>query len=100
MQIKADGLDLSFITVKVADSKGYLVPEANNAIIFSVSGPGEIVATDNGDPTDLVAFPSRTRKAFSGLALAIVRAKAGQSGTITVLATTKGIRSVKTNIAV
>jgi beta-galactosidase len=91
--IKADGLDLSFITVKVVDSKGNFVPEADNAITFSVSGPGEIVATDNGDPTDLVAFPLRTRRAFGGLALAIVRAKAGQSGTITILATAKGIRS-------
>jgi beta-galactosidase len=98
--INADGLDLSFVTVEVVDSEGRLVPEADHVITFSVSGPGEIVATDNGDPTDLVAFPSRTRKAFGGLALAIVCAKAGGSGTITVLATAKGIGSVKANIAV
>lgn len=98
--IKADGLDLSFVTVKVTDSKGNVVPEADNAVTFSVSGPGEIVATDNGDQTDLVAFPSTTRKAFSGLALAIVRARPGGAGRITVTATAKGLRSGRTVVTV
>ena len=35
------------------------------------------MATDNGDPYDMVAFPSKERKAFSGMALAIVHAKSG-----------------------
>lgn len=96
--IKADGNDLSFVTVKVTDIKGNVVPEADTAITFAVSGPGEIVATDNGDPTDLEAFPSKTRKAFSGLALVIVRAKAGVSGSITVTASVKGLQSGKTTI--
>lgn len=75
IKIKADGSDLSFITVKVLDKDGNLVPEANNKISFSISGPAEIVATDNGDPSDLVAFPSKERKTFSGMALVIVRSK-------------------------
>jgi beta-galactosidase len=98
--MKADGLDLSFVTVKVIDSEGNVVPEADNAITFSVSGPGEIIATDNGDPTDLMAFPSTTRKAFSGLALTIVRAKVGASSSITVIASAQGLRSAKATIAV
>jgi beta-galactosidase len=47
-------------------------------IHFTLSGPGEIVATDKGDPTDMTAFPAKDRKAFNGLALAIVRAKRAQ----------------------
>ncbi|KAF2476297.1 glycoside hydrolase family 2 protein [Lindgomyces ingoldianus] len=85
--ITSDGSDLSFITVAVVDSNGDTVPRASNAITFSTSGPGQIVSTDNGDPTDMTAFPSLSRKAFSGLALAIVRANAGASGKITVSAT-------------
>jgi beta-galactosidase len=81
-KIAADGTDLSYITVKVADNEGRLISEAANAIHFGVSGPGEIVATDNGDPTDLTMFQSRQRNAFNGLALAIVRAKRGSHGTI------------------
>lgn len=89
--IKADGQDLSFITVKVLDSNGWFVATADNEITFDVSGPGEIVATDNGDPADLVAFPSKERKAYSGLALVIVRGKAGMAGQIKVSAKSKGL---------
>lgn len=89
--ITADGKDLSFITVRVLDEKGMLVPQANNQITFAVSGPGEISATDNGDPTDLVSFHSMERKAFNGLALAVVRAKAGQPGAIKVTAKSEGV---------
>ncbi|KAF1979608.1 glycoside hydrolase [Bimuria novae-zelandiae CBS 107.79] len=89
--ISNDGYDLSFITIAVQDEDGEVVPEASNSISFSVSGPGEIVSTDNGDPTDMVAFPSTTRKAFSGLALAIVRSKPGSSGSIKVSASSNGL---------
>ena len=89
--IRNDGNDLSFITVTVQDDHGVTVPEANNSIVFSVSGPGEIVSTDNGDPTDMTVFPSTTRKAFSGLALAIIRSVPGATGNITISATSSGL---------
>ncbi|WP_396616568.1 beta-galactosidase GalB [Lysobacter soli] len=81
--IANDGRDLSFVTVRVVDRNGFAVPDAGNRIRFSIEGPGEIVATDNGDPTDMEAFGSHERRLFSGLALAIVRAVPGSSGTIT-----------------
>lgn len=89
--ITADGKDLSFITLQVLDGKGEIVPQANNLILFEISGPGEIVATDNGDPTDLSSFASKERKAFSGLALVVVRAKAKQAGTIKIVAKSNGL---------
>jgi beta-galactosidase len=85
-QIRADGLDLSFVTLRVADKDGNTVPMAKNQVKFSIEGPGEIVATDNGDPTSFVPFPSAERPAFNGLALAIIRSKPGQAGAITVRA--------------
>lgn len=81
---------LSFVSVAVVDSNGDVVPRANNSIKFSVSGPGRIVSTDNGDPTDMTVFPSTTRKAFSGMALAIV--KATGAGSITVTAAADGLK--------
>src|ERR1019366_1744262 len=36
-------------------------------------GPGEIVATDNGDPTSFERFPAPERNAFNGPALVVVR---------------------------
>lgn len=92
VEIKADGKDLSFITVQVLDEEGLLVPTANPMIEFSIEGPGEIIATDNGDPTDMLEFPSKKRKAFNGLALAIVRPQKGLPGTIVVRARAFGLR--------
>lgn len=91
--ISGDGVDLSFITAEITDDSGVRAPGAVNAITFSVVGDGEIVATDNGDSTDTTVFPSTTRKAFGGLALAIVRAKRGTSGRFVVTATSSGLES-------
>ncbi|KAK2605464.1 hypothetical protein N8I77_008298 [Diaporthe amygdali] len=96
--ITADGYDLSYITVAVTDGLGDIVPYASDSITFSISGPGEIVSTDNGSPSDQTPFPSLTRKAFSGLALAIVRTTAGQTGEITVSAAADGLTSAQVTL--
>ncbi|KAI1373366.1 glycoside hydrolase family 2 protein [Hypoxylon crocopeplum] len=93
--LKADSSDLSFITAEVLDSNGDVVPRADNTITFSVSGPGEITATDNGNPADMTSFPSKERKAFNGLALAIVRAETGTPGQIIVTATAANLTTAK-----
>lgn len=90
--IKADGKDLCFITVRVKDSKGMLVPDASNEIHFDISG-GELVATDNGNPADLVSFSSADRQAFGGLALVIVKSKNPEHGKITIQASAGGLVS-------
>jgi beta-galactosidase len=97
-RIRADGEDLSFVTVAVKDKHGSVVPRAANAIHFEISGPGEIVATDNGDATDLVSFPSHDRKAFNGLCLAIIRAKPGQTGTIKLTAVADHLKTAVVSI--
>jgi beta-galactosidase len=89
--IKANGTDLSFITVQVSDDDGRMVPRTNNLIEFEIEGPGIIVATDNGDPTDMMAFSSLSRHAFNGLALVIVRAQSGNPGAIRVTAKSAGL---------
>jgi beta-galactosidase len=92
-EIAADGRDLSFVTVRVVDGDGQLVPRANNRVRFSIRGSGEIVATDNGDPTSFVPFQSFEREAFNGFLLAIVRAKKGETGRIVLTATSEGLRA-------
>jgi beta-galactosidase len=98
--IKADGKDLSFVTVKISDQNGLMVPRSKNPLSFSISGPGEIVATDNGDATDLTTFNSKQRKAFNGLALVIVRAKQGGNGTIQLTANSPDITGAQVAISV
>jgi beta-galactosidase len=89
--LRADGSDLSFVTVTVADKDGLLVPRSKNALKFTLSGPGEIIATDNGDATSFESFQSPERKAYNGLALVIVRTKAGEAGTLTLRAESAGL---------
>jgi beta-galactosidase len=91
--IQADGFDLSFVTVSVVDDKGLVVPDADHMLTFTIEGPGEIAATDNGDPTNLVSFASTEREAFNGLCLVIVRAKAGQGGRIKLTASSETLRN-------
>ncbi|RYD85564.1 MAG: DUF4982 domain-containing protein, partial [Sphingobacteriales bacterium] len=73
--IKGDGKDLSFITVKVLDKEGNVVPDAENKIDFKISRNGKIVSVDNGDPVSHDPFKANYRKAFHGLALAIIQGK-------------------------
>lgn len=90
-EIIADGYDLSFITATILDSDGLVIRNSNNLINFEVEGPGEIVATDNGDPTDFTSFQSLDRNAFSGLALVIVKSSENGIGKIKVTAKSDGL---------
>ena len=88
--IEADRKDLSFVTVTIRDKSGTMVPRSKNFVSFTVSGPGEIVATDNGDATSHASFKSPNIKAYNGLALAIIRATG--PGKITVTAKSDGLK--------
>ncbi|KAI6801156.1 beta-galactosidase [Hortaea werneckii] len=92
-EIEADGADLAFVTVEILDGHGRVVPTAANNVTFALDGPGEIVATDNGDPASFVAFSSLTREAFSGKALAIVRANTDAQGLLKIAATSEGLNA-------
>ena len=91
--IAADGNDLCYLTLSVADKKGSMIPRSKNKIHFDIEGPGEIVATDNGDATDLTVFQTSERKAYNGLCLVIVRAKPGVPGVIEVTAQADGLQT-------
>lgn len=91
-QLAADGKDVAFITVRVSDKNGATAPRSSDHIRFSLEGPGEIIATDNGDPTSLEPFSSHERDAFHGLALVIVKTKAGEPGTIRLHAESPGLQ--------
>jgi beta-galactosidase len=98
--IASDAVDLAFIAVKVQDDAGLTVPRTRPLIHFEVDGPGEIVATDNGDPTSFVPFTSHDREAFNGLALVIVKAKRGAKGELRIQASSNGLQSGQVPITV
>ncbi|MGM9803741.1 MAG: beta-galactosidase GalB [Muribaculaceae bacterium] len=89
--IKADGYDLVMVRVALTDSEGREVPTAEPLLNCSLQGEGEIVATDNGDPTCLQIFSEKSRKAFNGLLLVIVNAKRGGKGNLHLTVDSDGI---------
>ena len=95
--IKADGRDLSFVTVKVVDKDGNLVPDASNNIQFTLTGPGFIAGVDNGYQASLESFKASARKAFNGLCLAVIQSN-GKAGSIKLRASSPGLASADMDI--
>ncbi|MCM1051132.1 MAG: DUF4982 domain-containing protein [Paenibacillus sp.] len=98
-ELKADGDDLVYFTVQVADKDGNIVPTDNRMVKFSVSGAGEFEATANGDPTCLLPFQNPEMKLFSGAATAIARS--GKTpGTLIFKATAPGVKPATVTVQV
>jgi beta-galactosidase len=95
--LKSDGYDLAFITVRIEDNNGQVVPRSSNQVNFSIEGPGAIVATDNGDATSHDPFRSNSRNAYNGMCLVIVKAVKG-GGSFTVKAKSAGLKSASVSI--
>jgi beta-galactosidase len=89
--------DLSFVTARILDKKGNVVPYADNLIKFSISGSGTIAGTDNGYQADTVSLKSHERKCWKGLALAIIQSTE-KKGNITLTATSPGVSSATITI--
>lgn len=81
--------DVANIEVRVVDQNDTLVPSYGELIKFTTSGPAKILGLDSGNVTSIEPFQATERKAFEGRALAILRATA--SGTVTLTATAEGL---------
>lgn len=95
--ITADGKDLSFVTVKILDAAGNVVPNADNLVQFKVEGSGFIAGVDNGFQASLEPFKANYRKAFHGLCLAILQSN-GKAGTIKLTASSQGLTSTTLSV--
>ncbi|GAA3439573.1 glycoside hydrolase family 2 TIM barrel-domain containing protein [Kutzneria kofuensis] len=93
--VSTDGNDISYVKATVADSSGRVVTSSAAPITFSISGPGVIVAVDSGSQAQ-ESFRGNTRKAYQGVAYALVRATG--AGTITVTASANGLTLGKTTL--
>lgn len=72
-ELKADGKDLCYLTVKIVDKDGNLCPEAGNLVKFSVSGAAAYKASANGDPTCLDLFHLPQMHCFNGMCTVILQ---------------------------
>jgi len=90
--------DLSFITVKIVDENGTVVPAATTDVTFTIEGQGSLAGVDNGDPVSHASFQANHRQAFHGLCLAVVRETG--VGVITVKASSPGLQDASITLTV
>ena len=95
-RIRADGRDLSFITVKIMDAEGILCPLADYVVHFSLEGQGKIAAVGNGNPVSTEPFVADRRRAFHGLCMLIVSSAEGAVGEIRIRASSEGLSDSET----
>ena len=99
--VSADGEDCSIVGVSIVDSKGRVVPTADNLIHFELGGPGKIIGVGNGDPS--CHEPDQCednwqRSAFNGYAQVIVQTTK-RSGTIKLTATSDKLKKTAARIS-
>jgi len=89
--IRADGKDLSFVTITVVDAQGVPVPNAEPLVRVRIAGGATIAGVDNGDQIDHQRFQRDSVRLFAGKALVIVR-PTRQAGTVLLTVTSAGLR--------
>lgn len=92
--IKADGVDLSYITATIVDKNGNPCHTATNSLQFDVKGNGTFKAVCNGDATSLEMFHLPQMKAFSGKLVVTVQSTL-QPGKMDLTVSGKGLKSGK-----
>ena len=81
-ELRANGTDLSYVTIELVDAQGRVVTsDSERSISITVSGDGQLLASGNASPTDMESFRSPSPRLHQGRALAIVRSTrfAGQA---------------------
>jgi beta-galactosidase len=89
--LKADGCDVAVVKVAIKDSKGRVVPIADNLIRFSIEGPGKIIGTGNGDPSSHEPDKASQRKAFNGYCMVLIQSYK-QGGEIRLKASSENLK--------
>lgn len=95
-----DGEDCCFITARLLDKDGHFCPTANNRLTFTVTGQGEFLAADNGDPTDVDLFQDPDRDAFSGCAVGIFRTLKNRKGVMRISVSAENLPTATLNVLV
>lgn len=88
--LSPDTDDVVILTAIVVDEAGIRVPDAAAEVQFTVTGPAQIVATDNGNNTEHSPFLLPHRSLYGGRAIAILRGTS-PSGKISARASVSGL---------
>lgn len=72
-KLQANGEDLVFVTVKVADNIGNICTTAANQLYFSVKGKGKFLTAYNGENCALEMLYLPTMKLYNGELVVLVK---------------------------
>lgn len=90
---------VAILEATVVDDAGVVLPREEREVVFRVSGPGELVAVDNGSIVSHESFRGTRRRTHRGRCVAIVRATA-ERGEIVVAAESEGLTTDSITIPV
>ena len=106
--LTADWNDIAYVTATLVDKNNTVIPDSETRVHFSVAGPANIIAVDNGNLLDHDTFQATDRKLYDGHAIAILRGTiptnpianptevevmTAATGRVTVTATAEGLPS-------
>ncbi|MEI6050071.1 MAG: glycoside hydrolase family 2 TIM barrel-domain containing protein [Bacteroidota bacterium] len=88
-EIKADGQDLSYVTLEITDENGIRNPKAENMVKFEIEGSGTIIGVGNANPISTESYIASERKTWQGRCLVIIKSD-GNAGEIKLTARAEG----------
>ncbi|MFT4095078.1 MAG: glycoside hydrolase family 2 TIM barrel-domain containing protein [Niabella sp.] len=90
--------ELSFITIRVLDKDGNLVPEADNLVKINIAGPAVVEGMDNGYPADIGSMKDSKHNACKGMLLAMI--KGLKPGKTSIVISAQGLQSAIAEVVV
>lgn len=95
----ADGMSLKYLKIYAVDSKGRIVPNANDTITISVDGEATFLSLDNGDHYTSYLFKDvYTKEMQTGFAQCILRSTR-KAGKVVVNVSSPSLKGVKKMLA-
>lgn len=92
--MSANGQDVARLELQVLDQNGIPVPGATNALTVEISGPGKLLAFENGDILDLSRNDAPTKTLFRGKAAVLLQAGRSE-GPLIVTVTGDGLETAQ-----
>ncbi|MGJ7032258.1 glycoside hydrolase family 2 TIM barrel-domain containing protein [Niabella hirudinis] len=96
--LRQDKDDRAFVTIRILDREGNLVPDARHRVRVTSSPAALVVAMDNGYQADLEPFQTSRRSVYNGMGLAII--KGVKKGGAIVTVTSPGLKPASVSILV
>ena len=95
--LRADGQDLSFVTVEAVDAKGRRDPNANHEVHFKLTGPGSIAGLGNANLKSTESYVGTKCHLYRGRALVVIRTTR-ETGSLVLTAKSEGLAGASATV--